>query len=135
MTHSLRDPGRVLVVDDEANLRAVVEGLLIREGYAVETVASGDEALQVLGQSPFSTVLTDLRMPGMDGQEVLSRVRQGYPEVSVVVSPSRRTAALFMLSVVVPMATVNTLGTLIRMFSAESAPERGISIWRGSRLR
>ena len=55
--------------------------------------------------------------------------------MSVRVSPSRRTAALFMTSRSVPIATVNTLGTLTRMFSSESAPSSGISICIGSRLR
>ena len=50
-------------------------------------------------------------------------------------SPSRRMAAFCIVSGSVPMATVNTLGTLTRMFSIDSAPLSGISIWIGSRLR
>ena len=55
--------------------------------------------------------------------------------MSTTVRSSRRIAALVITSGCVPMATVNTLGTLTRMFSLDSAPRSGISIWIGSRLR
>ena len=55
--------------------------------------------------------------------------------ISTTVRSSNRIAALVITSGCVPMATVNTLGTLTRIFSIESAPRSGISIWIGSRLR
>jgi hypothetical protein len=55
--------------------------------------------------------------------------------ISPRLRPSRRIAALCITLGLVPIATVNTLGTLTRMFSIDSAPRSGISIWIGSRLR
>ena len=59
----------------------------------------------------------------------------GLLAISSPFRPSRRMAAFCITSGLVPMATVNTLGTLTRMFSIDSAPRSGISIWIGSRLR
>jgi len=79
--------GRVLVVDDEADLRDVIRGLLAAEGYEVSTAASGVEALRLLGAHPFDVVTMDLRMPGMSGRDTLAELRRIAPDlVSVVVS-------------------------------------------------
>ena len=59
--------GTILVVDDERSIRVGLNGLLAKEGYEVTTAESGGEALQILNGQPFDLVLTDLRMPGLDG--------------------------------------------------------------------
>ena len=64
---------RVLVVDDEKNLRHTLSDLLQRVGYDTETAASGQEALQLLSKHLYDVVLLDLKMPEMDGTEVLKR--------------------------------------------------------------
>ncbi len=61
----------VLVVDDEEQDRSTVAGIVSSLGYAVETAADGGEALAKLDALPISTIVTDLRMPGMDGAELL----------------------------------------------------------------
>ena len=76
---------RILVVDDESNARNALAEILKEEGYAVETAADGFKALgHVSGFAP-DVVLTDLKMPGMDGVELLRKVRDGDADIQVVV--------------------------------------------------
>ena len=62
---------RILVVDDELDVRTTIEAALQSERYAVHTAASGDEAISLLEKEPFDLAITDIRMPGTDGVEVL----------------------------------------------------------------
>jgi len=77
---------RLLVVDDEANMRTVLTGLLSREGYVVEAAANGRAALETLERSGGNVhaVLTDLRMPEMDGMTLLEEIGRRYPGRPVV---------------------------------------------------
>ena len=77
--------GRLLVVDDEATARRALATLLGDDGYTVDTAASGEEALERLAASPPDLLLTDVRMPGIDGVELLSRARESDPNLAVVV--------------------------------------------------
>ena len=79
------ESARVLVVDDEANLRKVLSALLRQRGYEVTTVANGQEALDLLGTEAHDVMLTDLRMPEVDGMALLSEVRSRRPRMPVVV--------------------------------------------------
>ncbi len=74
----------VLVVDDEANVRRVLAALLEQAGYQAATAASAEEALGQVGALDPDVLLTDLRMGAMDGMALLSRVRELYPEIPVV---------------------------------------------------
>ncbi|HLU66941.1 MAG TPA: sigma-54 dependent transcriptional regulator, partial [Kofleriaceae bacterium] len=76
---------RILIVDDEANARMALAELLRDEGYAVETAADGFKALPKLEELAPDLLLTDLRMPGMDGIELMGRARQIDPEIAAVV--------------------------------------------------
>ena len=75
---------RILVVDDEESLRRVTQLRLEAAGYYVSTVADGFQALDLLAKEPFDLVLTDLKMPGMTGIELLKRLRDEYPDVIVI---------------------------------------------------
>ncbi len=77
--------GRILAVDDQRYFRELIEGLLSEEGYEAQTAASGEEALRILEQSAFDIVLTDLVMPGMDGCDLVHRIRERDPEQNIVV--------------------------------------------------
>ena len=66
---------RILVVDDKEQMRLVRQKFLAAEGYQVETAASAAEALAMLHTQRFDLVLSDIKMPGMDGVELLDRVR------------------------------------------------------------
>ncbi|MDI1477396.1 sigma-54 dependent transcriptional regulator [Polyangium sp. y55x31] len=75
---------RVLVVDDEASARSGLEKLLRQEGYAVDAAADGPSALQIAAERPPDVVVTDLKMPRMDGLELLQKLRATYPTVPVI---------------------------------------------------
>jgi two-component system, NtrC family, nitrogen regulation response regulator NtrX len=75
----------ILVVDDEAGVRGSLVGILGDEGYAVEAVETGEAALAALENRRYDLILLDVWLPGMDGLEVLARVRTLDPEVPVVV--------------------------------------------------
>ena len=77
--------GRILVVDDEANARTALAELLRDEGYSVEGAADGFKALGKLAEFAPDLVLTDLKMPGMDGIELLEEAQSTTPTLSVVV--------------------------------------------------
>ena len=82
---------RLLVVDDEANLRAALRDLLSLMGYYVEEAQSGSEALKLLENSSFDLMLLDIRMPGMSGVEVMNCVRKLYPDMSIVILTAHAT--------------------------------------------
>ncbi|NJL04260.1 MAG: response regulator transcription factor [Chloroflexaceae bacterium] len=76
---------RVLIVDDEANIRLTLSTLLTRAGYDVTTAGSGEEAVELLRQQHYALLLVDLKMPGMDGMQVVEHARTITPDTSVIV--------------------------------------------------
>jgi DNA-binding NtrC family response regulator len=82
---SRASPARILVVDDEATIRDMLRAMLEDEGYEVESAADGRAGLERLRAEPFDIVITDLRMQGMDGIELLRRGREAAPETLFVV--------------------------------------------------
>lgn len=79
----------VLVVDDEPQLRRLLRSGFAREGYDVEAVAEGNSAVDLLGAGGFDLVVLDLGLPGLDGVEVLQRLRS-WSEIPVIVLSARR---------------------------------------------
>ncbi|MGB2960671.1 MAG: response regulator [Bacteroidota bacterium] len=74
----------ILVVDDEDALRTVLSSELMNEGYEVNTAADGDEAVGELGKAEFDLVLLDIKMPRMNGFEVLKHIKQNHEKTKVV---------------------------------------------------
>ncbi len=79
---------RILAVDDQLYFRVFLEDLLQQEGYEVCTASGGEEALRLLERGGFDVVLTDLVMPGMDGNDLVQQVREKAPEQEIVVVTS-----------------------------------------------
>jgi DNA-binding response OmpR family regulator len=75
----------ILIVDDEKNIRLALSMSLETLDMPVETAASGEEALERLAQGEYGLMLLDLRMPGLDGMEVLRQVSQQRPELKVII--------------------------------------------------
>ncbi|HEY7924497.1 MAG TPA: response regulator, partial [Vicinamibacteria bacterium] len=76
--------GRIVVIDDEVNAAAALQTLLEEDGYEVARANDGASGLQLLEKTDADVVLTDLRMPGMDGIELLTRIKQIRPETMVI---------------------------------------------------
>jgi DNA-binding NtrC family response regulator len=85
--------GRVLIVEDEAYVRQSLGELLEARGYDVSLAASVEEALTRLPRAPIDVVLTDLRMPGADGLDLVGRLQSSHPEIPVVVLTGQGTIA------------------------------------------
>ncbi|MCK4590448.1 MAG: sigma-54-dependent Fis family transcriptional regulator [Candidatus Latescibacteria bacterium] len=76
----MSDRLRILLVDDEVNMLETLGDILRSKGHAVSTATGGLEALENLrGNAPFDLIVTDLKMPGMDGMKLLERVKEEYP--------------------------------------------------------
>ena len=84
---SALDHARLLVVDDEENLRITTAAILEKEGYAVDTASSGNEAISLLATADYDLVLTDLHMEAGEGLAVLNEIRRNAPlTISVVLT-------------------------------------------------
>lgn len=75
---------RVLIVDDERNMRKTLADILRDEGYEVTTAATGEEAIELCSKETFSVVLMDVRMPGIDGVGAFRRIRRHQEGVRVI---------------------------------------------------
>jgi CheY-like chemotaxis protein len=75
---------RILVVDDEEGIRLLFKEELEEEGCEVEIAASGEEAIERLESNSIDLVLLDVKMPGMDGIEVLRKVKERWKNLPVV---------------------------------------------------
>lgn len=76
--------GNILIIDDEKNYLIVLEDLLSEEGHHVLTAESGAEGLDLVKNNDLDVVITDMKMPGMDGMEVLEQVRAWDPDLPVI---------------------------------------------------
>ena len=75
---------RILIVDDENSASDYLRLLLEEDGHAVRTTANGVEALIALETNPFDLVISDIRMPQMDGLELLSHMQQRWPALPAI---------------------------------------------------
>jgi len=85
MSEGSSSRGRALVVDDDAETRGLIEMLLRHVGFTVATADSGAAAIRGVEATPPDVVVTDLHMPGMDGVELLGKLRERAPDLPVLV--------------------------------------------------
>ncbi len=85
MLNTIESIQNILVVDDEDEARLGLSKLLSIKGYKVFTAANGIEALEVLRNNPASIIITDIKMPGMDGLTFLREIKKLIPGVKVVI--------------------------------------------------
>ncbi len=76
---------RILVVDDSPDTLELIERHLAEQGYRVRTATRADEALAVLASSPVDLVVTDIRMPGRSGYDLIDEVREHHPGIEIIV--------------------------------------------------
>lgn len=80
----MRPHATVLVVDDESFIRQILSRIVSREGYQVNQASDGKDALKSLREDPCQIVISDIKMPNMDGIELLSEIRVQHSQVSVI---------------------------------------------------
>lgn len=75
---------RILIVDDEENARIGLGKLLVHEGYRVDAVGNGQEALDYLAKEKVNLIITDINMPQMNGMDFLKVLNREYPKIKVI---------------------------------------------------
>ena len=93
--------GKILVIDDEAQVASVLKKFLTRLGFTVLTADNGRQGLDRVEQDRPDLVFLDIKMPGMDGMDVLRRIRARFSDVEVIMITGARDAALASLSLAI----------------------------------
>jgi two-component system chemotaxis response regulator CheY len=126
VTHSAEGmrQGRILVVDDEAQVRKPISLMLAKDGYEVVEAADGEEAIEAIGSGDnplmVDTVLCDIRMPRINGKEAIAYFRSqfpgvpivvmtGYPDVELAVSLMRQGVSDYLIKPVMKEELVNVI--------------------------
>jgi CheY-like chemotaxis protein len=78
-------PAKILVVDDEEFVRRNFKRALSEEGYEVETAEDGERALESIEKEPFDLIIADMKMPGMNGIDVLKNAKERHPDIGVII--------------------------------------------------
>ncbi len=74
----------ILVIDDEKSIRSTLKDILEHEGFTIEVASNGPEALELFSRNQFDAVLCDIKMPGMDGIEVLEKIQETANDIPVI---------------------------------------------------
>ncbi|MCX8012222.1 MAG: response regulator [Desulfobacterota bacterium] len=75
---------KVLIIDDERPIRETLDMLLREKGYEVLTSESGEKGLALIQKNPLDIVILDLRLPGMNGIEVMREIRKIFPKIIII---------------------------------------------------
>ena len=81
----MNHPASILIADDEESMRDACRQVLAPEGFLLKEASSGEGTLEIMRQEPFDLVILDLKMPKVDGMEILRRIRQESPDTAAVV--------------------------------------------------
>jgi DNA-binding NtrC family response regulator len=76
--------GTVLVVDDDREMTAIIQKVLVKETYEVLTAENGEEALRVMQKTPVDVIVADWKMPVCDGMHLLEIVQKDFPQASLI---------------------------------------------------
>jgi DNA-binding response OmpR family regulator len=93
------EPGKILIVDDEDNIRRGLQAILVKDGHDVQEASSAEEALPILETFPCEAAIVDIRMPGMTGDQLLPEIRSRWPAVSVILLTGHGTLETAMVAV------------------------------------
>jgi putative nucleotidyltransferase with HDIG domain len=105
---------KVLAVDDEPSILSLVERVLVKQGYKVKSASSAQNALEILTEEKFDLLLTDIVMPGMDGLELLQKVRERRPDITAVIITGHAT-----LDFAIKSLNQGAQGFIVKPFTAE----------------
>jgi len=72
---------RILIVEDDEEMRSLLNDFFVEEGFETDSISNGYEALGILIKKPFDLIMTDIRMPGLTGLDILPRIKKLQPGV------------------------------------------------------
>jgi DNA-binding NtrC family response regulator len=81
----MKEKARILVIDDDDNIRKVLASILEEKGYEAETAKNGEEAIEKAQKSFYNLALIDIRLPDMEGTELLTRLKQTTPKMVKII--------------------------------------------------
>jgi len=130
---------RILIVDDEAGMREFLSILLEREGFQVECAQDGDEALQAVQQARFDLIISDLRMPTLDGVRLLEALHKSQPEIPVILITAYASADSAIEAMKLgaydyltkPFRVEEIKGVIARALEAKASRGAGVFPWSG----
>lgn len=76
---------RILIVEDDEEMRSLLKDFLEEEGFETDSVSNGSDAFRKIVKEPFNLIITDIRMPGLTGLDILPGIRKLRPEASIIV--------------------------------------------------
>ena len=79
------DKKRILVIEDDEEMRSLLKDFIEEEGFQADTIDNGSEAFRILAKESFDLIITDIRMPGLSGLDVLPGIKKLQPEALVLV--------------------------------------------------
>jgi DNA-binding NtrC family response regulator len=77
--------GSVLIIEDDEEMRSLLKDFFVEEGFETDSVSNGYDAFGMLVKKPFDLVITDIRMPGLTGLDILPRIKKLQPGVPIIV--------------------------------------------------
>ena len=116
---------RILVIDDEPDMRAILEKILKSAGYEVILAADGREGVERYCASPADLVITDLYMPNQEGLETIGELRRRFPEVAII-AMSGKAAAVTMLSIAQKFGAIGMLHKPFAAVESIAAVEKAL---------
>jgi DNA-binding NtrC family response regulator len=126
----LDKPARILVVDDDENIRESLKAILADEGFAVDVAASGSEAIRKAEAVAYNVALIDIRLPDMEGVELLTRMKDvvpktrkiivtGYPSMQNAITALNKNADAYLIKPVDLEKLLNTVKEQLKLQEAE----------------
>jgi CheY-like chemotaxis protein len=76
---------RIMVIEDDKEMRSLLKDFFEEEGFETDSVSNGVDALRKLAKGRFDLIITDIRMPGLSGLDILARIKKLQPETSIIV--------------------------------------------------
>jgi nucleotide-binding universal stress UspA family protein/CheY-like chemotaxis protein len=116
---------RILVVDDELIVRDSIKEWLEDEGFSVDMAASGPEALDKLSTKSYHLMLTDIKMPGMDGVELLKNAHKRYPDLTVIMMTAYAT-----VETAIEALKIGALDYLLKPFDPEILVDKVFQVYQ-----
>ena len=130
---------RILVIEDDQEMRSLLKDFFEEEGFEIDSVSNGSEVFRILVREPFDLVITDIRMPGLTGLDILPGIKKLQPEAPIIVITAfgseevhRRAIERGATAYLEKPIHFHELRTMIREIISSKEKNRGDEKWSGS---